>query len=220
MTSPRRPTLEYYRGDRSDLLSWLGGRYRSVLEIGCGAGGNASWLRAHGAERIVGIEIEPASAKQADAVFDLVIDRPVDVGLTSIEERFDLIVCADVLEHLVDPWSVVRRLGSVSNGTTVLAVSMPNIGFVGALARIAVGRGFEYQDEGIFDVTHLRFFTRRDMDRMLIENGWIPERWGARPFGRLLRLRRALSRLSGGRTDRWLAEQLYVAARPAGFRGS
>ena len=100
----------------------------------------------------------------------------VDVG-----GRFDLIVCADVLEHLVDPWSVVDWLRAVSHDMTILAVSIPNIRFLPALARIAVGRGFEYEECGIFDATHLRFSVRRDVDRMLRRDGWSPIRWGAPP---------------------------------------
>ena len=82
-----RPGEDYFRGERADLLSWLGGRYRTVLEVGCGAGGNAGWLREHGATRIVGIELDPTSARQASEVFDLVLDCPVEVGLPKVDER-------------------------------------------------------------------------------------------------------------------------------------
>ena len=93
---------------------------------------------------------------------------------------------------------------------------MPNIQFLGALVQIAFRRKFRYQPEGIFDRTHLRFFTRDDMDEMLLEAGWNPDRHGARRFGRVQRLRRWLGHVSGGRSDQWLAEQLYVAAGRSG----
>ena len=205
---------DYYASDRSALLDWVGGSFERVLDVGCGAGSNAGWYRRHGAREIVGIEIDPASAARATAVFDRVICDPVEIGVHDLEGSFDLIVCADVLEHLVDPWSVVRELGRVAHGATTLAVSMPNIRFLPALGRIALGRGFAYEERGIFDATHLRFFTRRDAALLLHDGGWVPERWGAPPFGRLGSVRRLAQRWTRGQSDQWLAGQLYVVARP------
>jgi SAM-dependent methyltransferase len=205
---------DYYASDRSDFLDWLGGDFGRVLDIGCGTGSNASWYRQHGAREIVGIEIDPASAARAAAVLDRVIGDPVETAIEVLDGTFDLIVCADVLEHLVDPWSVVSGLRRVARDGSCLAISMPNIRFLPALARIAFGRGFAYEECGIFDSTHLRFFTRRDLALMLLHGGWVPERWGAPRFGRLGSVRRLAQRSTGGRSDGWLAAQLYVVAHP------
>jgi SAM-dependent methyltransferase len=206
---------DYYASDRTDFLDWVGGQYERVLDVGCGAGTNAAWYRRHGAREIVGIEIDATSAARAASVFDRVICDRVETALHTLGGSFDLIVCADVLEHLVDPWSVVRELGRFANASTCLAISMPNIRFVPALLRIAFGRGFAYEDQGIFDSTHLRFFTRRDAALMLRRGGWLPERWGAPPFGRLGSVRRLAQRWTMGRSDQWLAGQMYAVARPA-----
>jgi hypothetical protein len=120
-----------------------------------------------------------------------------------------------VLEHLVDPWSVVRELRRVAHADTVLAISVPNVRFLPALLRIAIGRGFAYEEHGIFDSTHLRFFTRRDADLMLRRGGWVPQRWGAPRFERLGSARRLAQRSTRGRSDEWLSGQLYVVAHPA-----
>jgi 2-polyprenyl-3-methyl-5-hydroxy-6-metoxy-1,4-benzoquinol methylase len=205
----------YYASDRSDFLDWVGGEFARVLDIGCGAGPNAPWYRRHGASMIVGVEVDPPSAAQAALVYDRVVCEGVETAVRALEGTFDLIVCADVLEHLVDPWSVVDDLRRVASDGTVLAISMPNIRFLPAILRIAFGRGFAYEDEGIFDSTHLRFFTRRDAELMLRRGGWLPERWGAAPFGRLGSVRRLAQRLTRGRSDEWLAGQLYVIGRPA-----
>jgi SAM-dependent methyltransferase len=222
MSEPLRPPERYFHGDRNDLLSWLGGRYARVLEIGCGAGGNASWLRDHGAIRIVGIESDPASSARADALFDLVLAEPVETGLAKLDEEFDLIICADVLEHLIDPWTMVRALADrAAPGATLLA-SIPNIRFARALWQIALGAGFQYATEGTFDRTHLRFFTRRNIDSMLVDGGWSPTRWGHSRSRRLARLRSALWIVTGGRSGEFLAYQWYVAAssRPGAERAS
>jgi len=206
---------DYYANDRSDFLDWIGGEFGRILDVGCGAGPNASWYRHHGAREIVGIEIDPASAVLSAAVLDRVICDPIETAIHMLEGSFDLIVCADVLEHLVDPWSVVRELGRVAHADTVLAISMPNIRFLPAILRIAFGRGFAYEEHGIFDSTHLRFFTRRDAASMLHRGGWVPERWGAPQFGRLGSVRRLAQRSTRGRSDDWLSGQLYVVAHPA-----
>jgi 2-polyprenyl-3-methyl-5-hydroxy-6-metoxy-1,4-benzoquinol methylase len=201
----------YYESDRSPFLEWLGMRPERVLDIGCGAGRSGAWLRARGATRIVGIEVDPASAELARSVYDEVYVTSVESALSEIDEPFDLILCADVLEHLVDPWTVVRRLRERATPETVMAVSIPNIRNIGALRRIAIGDGFAYEAEGIFDQTHLRFFTRSNARAMLEGGGWRIERSGRSV--RSLRARIA-SKLTRGLADEWLAYQWYFVTGP------
>jgi SAM-dependent methyltransferase len=209
-----KKSADYYASDRSGFLDWVGGEFERVLDIGCGAGFNAAWYRRHGAREIVGVELDPASAAQAAAVYDRIECESIETAIHTVGSGFDLIVCADVLEHLVDPWSVVRELARAANADACLAVSMPNIRFLPAVLRIAFGRGFAYEENGIFDATHLRFFTRGDADLMLRRGGWVPERWGTPEFGRLGSVRRLAQRSTRGRSDNWLSGQLYVVARP------
>ena len=208
MTDPRDDT--YYAGDRTDLLEWLGGRHGSVLEVGCGSGGNAPWLRRHGATRIVGIELDRASAVRAREVFDAVINESVETAVHGIDESFDLVICADVLEHLVDPWAVVAALARRTADDGVLVVSIPNIRHYRALWRIAFGAGFRYETEGTFDSTHLRFFDRAGVDSMLRNAGWVPERWSG-SGGRLGA--RLMSTFHLGGISEYLTYQWHVAAR-------
>jgi 2-polyprenyl-3-methyl-5-hydroxy-6-metoxy-1,4-benzoquinol methylase len=209
MTGTRKED-RYYAGDRADLLQWLGGHYGRVLEVGCGAGGNAAWLRRHGATRIVGIETDPASAALAREVFDEVIVESVDTALDGVHESFDLIICADVLEHLVDPWAVTMVLAGKAAEHGVLIVSVPNIRHYRALWRIAFGAGFRYEAEGTFDSTHLRFFDRTGLERMLLQAGWVPERW-AGSGGRRLKALRLPNRLR--RPSEYVVYQWHVVAR-------
>ena len=208
--------VDYYASDRSEFLDWVGGRFERVLDVGCGSGANAPWYRRHGAREIVGVELDPASGAQAATVYDRVVNEDIEAAVQALDGRFDLIVCADVLEHLIDPWSVVRQLGTAAHADTILAISMPSIRFLPALVRIAFGRGFAYEDEGIFDSTHLRFFSRRDIELMLRNGGWAPRRWGAPRFEKLGSVRRLAQRATTGRSDQWLSRQLYVVADPRG----
>jgi len=202
----------YYDHSREDFLGWVSGTHRSVLEVGCAAGANAQWYRQHGAGRLVGVELDATSADRARPHFDDVIAEPIETAMDHIRGPFDLIVCADVLEHLVDPWSVTRRLRSLAGPGGSLAISIPNVRFYRALARIALGKGFRYDPEGIFDVTHLRFFARSNVDALLKSSGWKPVRWGGnRPRAR--RLASLLERLTAGRSDEWLVYQWWVVAK-------
>lgn len=221
---PSLPTKNrrYYLGERTDLLEWHGGHRERVLEVGCGAGGNAPWLRAHGAKSLVGVEIHPESATQARAAFDRVEAKPIENALQSLSGPFDLIICADVLEHLVDPWDVVTRLGQVAASDGEILVSMPNIRYLRALARIAVGAGFRPESEGLFDATHLHFFTKDNIAQLLASGGWEPVRWGYPSYRSrspdtlataLARTRSVLSGATRGLTDEWLAGQWWVVAR-------
>jgi 2-polyprenyl-3-methyl-5-hydroxy-6-metoxy-1,4-benzoquinol methylase len=209
-----RPASEpYFQGDRRELLQWLGGRHARVLEVGCGRGGNAAWLRDHGTDLLVGIEINTAAADAARASFDRVLAEDVETALGKLDESFDLVVCADVLEHLVDPWGTLRRLRLVTNTDGTLIMSIPNIRFYRALWKIAFGAGFRYEPEGIFDATHLRFFTRSTIRAMVEDGGWTLDRMGTSP-ARRGRLRRALSLATFGMSDEWLTYQWYVSAHP------
>lgn len=203
-------TVSYYESDRSPLLAWIGGRWSRVLDIGCGAGANGAWLRRSGSSTIVGVEIDPYSSELASRHYNHVHNEPIESALPKVTGSFDLVLCADVLEHLVDPWTVLRQLQRLSTDETRLAVSIPNIRYVGALWRIAVRGGFAYEEEGIFDRTHLRFFTRGNLDEMLRTAGWEPERWGR---GLRSRRMRVVSKLTLGRADEWLSYQWYVVAR-------
>jgi 2-polyprenyl-3-methyl-5-hydroxy-6-metoxy-1,4-benzoquinol methylase len=214
MPDKTTPTHRYFRGDRGDLLGWLDIGGRRVLEIGCGEGGNASWLREHGATRIVGIEPHPASAALAARVYDLVLTERVETGLGRLDETFDLIICADVLEHLIDPWAAVAELADKADPDATLLISIPNIRFVRAAWAIVFGAGFEYTAEGIFDRTHLRFFTRRNVGTMLRDGRWRPIRWGYGRSSRYRRLKDVLWRLTRGLSGEFLAYQWFVAATP------
>jgi hypothetical protein len=91
-------------------------------------------------------------------------------------------------------------------------MSIPNIRFIRALWEIAVGRGFRYSDQGTFDRTHLRFFTRDGVDRLLRDGGWRPERWGYSKSPRATRIRDLLWRLTRTRSGEYLAYQWFVAS--------
>jgi 2-polyprenyl-3-methyl-5-hydroxy-6-metoxy-1,4-benzoquinol methylase len=215
MSDPIRKPETYYQGARLDLLDWAGRSGRRVLEVGCGAGANAEWLRSHGAGWIEGVEPHGPSAELATGRYDRVHRATIEETVDLLQGPFDLMICADVLEHLVDPLNVLRGLRQQAHPGSALVVSVPNVRHYRAIARIVVGHGFRPEVSGVFDSTHLRFFTRANLAALLRNSGWSPLRWGYPSYTRLAVIRSALGRLSGGVTDEWLAGAWFVVACPS-----
>lgn len=209
MTSVGKPDT-YYEHPRVDFLTWVSPKGTRALDIGCGAGAFGATLRQQGFTYLVGVEIEPEAAARARQTYDLILEMPIVDALPQIGDTYDLIICADVLEHLTDPWSVSADLRRLAHRDTLLAVSVPNIRYWRALLRLAVGKGFAYEESGIFDSTHLRFFTSHDVLQMLGDAGWVRRRVGAPPPGRLRRLRQFVREATRHWTSQWTARQTWV----------
>lgn len=205
-----KPDSGYYANARADIVAALPRPLGSVLDVGCGAGGVGPELRAAGAARLTGIEMEPAAAEQARAVYDEVHTGTVEDALPSLRGPFDTILCLDVLEHMVDPAAVVRELRGVIADAGWLQVSVPNARHLSLVRDLVFHGTFGYTDWGHRDSTHLRWFTRRDMVELLQATGWRVERVSHPALGRS----RGLDRLTRGRSTEFLVGQWYVGARP------
>ena len=142
---------------------------RTVLDVGCGAGALGAALKRRGASQVVGVEANPQAAAVAMGILDRVhigdievLDLPYGAG------TFDCIVLADVLEHLRDPWGVLRRLAPLLRAHGRLIASLPNIRHWSVLRGLLQGE-WTYLPAGILDRGHLRFFTLRS-GRALLES--------------------------------------------------
>jgi 2-polyprenyl-3-methyl-5-hydroxy-6-metoxy-1,4-benzoquinol methylase len=202
----------YYENERSDVVEALPRPVGRVLDVGCGAGAVARGLRLAGAHEVVGIEIESAPAAQARQVLDEVVVAPVESALEELDGPFDTILCLDVLEHLIDPRSVLERLRAVAARDGHLQVSVPNARHY-SLVRDLVLRGtFGYAEWGHRDSTHLRWFTRRDIVDLVGAAGWRVTGTSVPPLGRSA----ALHRLTRGWSSEFLVAQVYLSATNPG----
>lgn len=144
-----------------------------VLEIGCAEGTFGAAVKARAGAEVWGIEFNAQAAERASAVIDRVLTGDVDEQSATLpDNHFDVIVCNDVLEHLVDPGVTLTKLRRTLRPGGVVVASIPNIRYFPALRQILVRRDFPAEDAGIFDRTHLRFFTRRSIVRMFEDAGY------------------------------------------------
>ena len=161
---------DYFAHARKEIAPLLPQHCGRVLEIGCGSGATLGWLRRdQRASCTVGVEISQAAAQSArahaDEVYCLDFER---VELPVSDEKFDRVLCLDVLEHMVNPWLVVDRLVSrhLAPGGTLI-VSLPNVRHYSVVLPLLFRGRWDYQDAGLLDRTHLRFFTRDTAVRLI-----------------------------------------------------
>lgn len=167
---------DYYYLVRRDVVRFIPSTTQRLLDIGCGAGLSAKYAKdALGIEEAIGIEYVPAIAQQAAERLDRVFCGDVEtMQLDFPLGYFDCILCADVLEHLRDPWALLRRLRPLLSPKGVLVASIPNLRHARVLLKILLDR-FEYESSGILDRTHLRFFTRHTIEQMFASTGYTVE---------------------------------------------
>lgn len=163
----------YHNQQRLDVLAHVAVTPAStVLDVGCGTGAMGRTLSARGCRQIYGIEVDPEAAAEARRFYADVIVGDVDsLALDFGETQFDAIVCADILEHLRDPWRVLKRLRHLMKPEGALVASIPNFRNVATLCELVMG-DFQYTDWGIQDRSHLRFFTRKSIVRLFSECGY------------------------------------------------
>ena len=145
----------------------------AVLEAGCACGGNLLRIQSeHPEAALYGIELSEASAavaRQFAQVYALDVE---DFSMPEWEGRFDAVICGDLLEHLRDPWQVVRNFCRITRPGGRIIISVPNVMHISNLAGMLLDGNWAYQDQGIRDRTHLRFFTKKTACELVKQGGY------------------------------------------------
>ncbi len=166
--APRR----YFEAVRHDLIEIVEGVGLRILEIGCGTGATGAALLESGiASEVVGIEFEPTSAAAARKVLTEVHEVDLEEFDPATLGTFDVVLIGDVLEHLIDPWHVVKNLSGVLRRSGQFIVSIPNARCYAFWVPIVLRGRFDYAESGILDRTHVRWFTRSTAIELLADAG-------------------------------------------------
>lgn len=160
----------YFGVMRPEMAQFLPSEYSKILEIGC-CEGNFRQLCSKPCE-YWGVEPLEKAAEIAKTKLDKVL-----VGFYNEVENqipnsyFDLVIANDVIEHIEQPWDFLQSLKKKMTKNASLVLSIPNVRFYGNLKELLHEKDWRYKEEGILDVTHLRFFTEKSIIRLLSESG-------------------------------------------------
>jgi 2-polyprenyl-3-methyl-5-hydroxy-6-metoxy-1,4-benzoquinol methylase len=151
----------------------LAGTDHDVLDIGCGEGILAATLRQNG-NRVTGADILPHAANESvlEQYFSADLNEGIEPMIEALRGKtFDRVLLLDIVEHLVRPEPLLNQIKRVLKPDGRLILSVPNIANLTIRLSLLFGR-FDYTERGILDKTHVRFFTRKTIRRMLRENGY------------------------------------------------
>ena len=170
-TLPAEQTYFVHR--RREMLPFVPRAARRVLDVGCGSGAFTAEMAREIKAEYWGVELDAQAVARAEPVFHRLLQGDVFAKLPELPEKsFDVIVCNDVLEHVAQPFELLEKLRGKLSPTGVVVASIPNVRYIKNLYHVVVQKDWEYRDEGILDRTHLRFFTKRSLERSLTANGW------------------------------------------------
>jgi 2-polyprenyl-3-methyl-5-hydroxy-6-metoxy-1,4-benzoquinol methylase len=163
----------YFESVRKDILPLLPQKMNRILEVGCGSGNTLNYIKNNcQCDWVCGVEFFHDAAESASSKVDLLIEGDIEKLYLPIDpETLDVILCLDVLEHLVDPWEVISKLSKLLKPDGIIIASIPNIRNFHVVLPLIFGGKWEYTDEGLLDRTHLRFFTKKTALNLLESSG-------------------------------------------------
>ena len=177
-------TRRAYGGSRPNIRALVPEGAGRVLDVGCATGAVGAALKQGRRVEVVGLELDPAAAAAAREVLDEVHQGDAeqllaDEGTVERLGRFDCIIAADVLEHMAWPDRALAILGSMLEPRGTIVLCVPNVRHWRVIHALLIRGRWPREPAGIFDRTHLRWFTRADLAEMIAVAGLEAERWEA-----------------------------------------
>ncbi len=170
-----RPRTAYHDHIRADVLPHIPATGGQLLDLGGGIGATAAAARDRGLARRVGVaDLVENDQNPTSLDFTYQGDLEDIEFIDSIvvnEGQFDVILALDILEHLVDPWKVVAKLHASLKPGGYLVTSIPNVRHFSALLPLLLRNRWDYQDSGLLDRTHLRFFVKSTAVQLATSSG-------------------------------------------------
>jgi 2-polyprenyl-3-methyl-5-hydroxy-6-metoxy-1,4-benzoquinol methylase len=163
----------YYINKREEMLQFIPNSCKRILEVGCGDGIFAESVKNKFNAEVWGVELSEDAAKKAEKVIDKVFTGDIiELVNTLPANYFDCIVINDVLEHILDPFKLLSKIKSLIKNNGYIVSSIPNVRYIGNLEELLLKKDWQYKDDGILDITHFRFFTKKSIERMFTNAGY------------------------------------------------
>lgn len=206
----------YYSGARTEIIPHLPPAPKRILELGCAAGGTLAHIKQiHPDLWAAAVELHKESADIARAHANILWQGTIEATPWDREippHSLDMVLCLDILEHLIDPWAAVKRLSPLLAPGGKLVISLPNIRNWKFIAKLLFKGDFRYKDAGLLDRTHLRFFTRETAIELAVCGGLTLEKAVWAHTWKFPDSRYILSRITGRRMDEIIAKQWIIVA--------
>lgn len=164
--------FSYFQNERPEMLPFIPGEAKKLLEVGCGNGAFGRLIKEKRECEYWGIEPDKKAAKIAEENLDKIFAAVFDEALDLPAHYFDCIIFNDVLEHLYNPWKVIRDCKKLLAESGCIVASIPNFFYLPNLKELYKTREIRYKESGILDFTHLRFFTKKSIKALFEENGY------------------------------------------------
>ncbi len=163
----------YYDNIRFEMLKYLSKDSKKVLDVGCGNGCFAEYIKKQNNAEVWGIELMQEEADKAKLVLDKAFGGPCEDHIDNLPDNyFDTIYFNDVLEHLIDPYTVLKKIKEKLSPSGVVISSIPNVRYHNTFVKVLMNKDWKYEDYGVMDFTHMRFFTEKSIIRMYQEAGY------------------------------------------------
>ena len=165
---------QYFGELRNEIIGYIPENTKKILDVGCIAGDFGSNLKKRFKDICVwGIEPNKYAADLAKEKLDYVICSPFNDKIVGLENQtFDCITFNDVLEHLENPSLALKHCLKLLNAEASLVASIPNVMFFPVMYNLIKNEEWKYEDSGVLDNTHLRFFTKKSIIRLFEESGY------------------------------------------------
>ena len=164
-----------YIGMRNDILDLIPDNVNKALDIGCSTGALGEKIKKRNRAEVVGIEIDEQMAKVAKGKLERVIIGDVErINLADhlALNYFDCIIFADILEHLENPWDVLKNVKSFLDDEGIIIASIPNVRHYTTIINLVIKGYWPYRERGIHDKNHLRFFALKNIREMFQNAGF------------------------------------------------
>lgn len=163
----------YYAHARTELLPYIPTNIKSALDVGCGGGAFGALLKQQTNCEVWGIEPNKTAADFAATNLDKAINGLFTKDMPELEgKKFDAIFFNDVLEHLTSPDETLSDCYNLLNNHGYIIASIPNIRWYPVILSLLRYKDFKYENAGVMDKTHLRFFTQKSMVRLFNDAGY------------------------------------------------
>ena len=167
---------KYFESNRSEMLRFITNKPKTSLEVGCREATHSKLLKSKlNIQETWGIEPEKNDKmiNKAKGNLDYFINDYLTEDTDSLPKNyFDLVIFNDVLEHMYDPWEILLQTKPLLTENAIIIASIPNIRHKSILKKLLFNDEFEYKEEGLLDVTHIRFFTKHSIEKMFNDTGY------------------------------------------------